>query len=193
MRIPPIVKAILLLIVIIAVWAGGAILINNQINTPAQTSTTTSQTTTATTTATTTSTPTPTPTSNLSPEEQAYITTITDHSSRVTAAVISLSELLADPQIDNDTWVSQATVQTETLQSLYDEMVQVPTPYSTFNIHYNYTYALSVYKSAAQAIDQGIADQEISSIQQSVSLMNSGTNLLNNSINMLNVFIAGSS
>ncbi|MCJ7763762.1 MAG: hypothetical protein MUO90_01185 [Dehalococcoidales bacterium] len=191
MRIPPIAKAILLLIVIIAVWVGGAILINNQINTPAQTSTTTSQTTTATTTP--TPTPTPTTTSNLSPEEQAYITTITDHSSRVTAAVISLSELLGDPQIDNDTWVSQATVQAETLRSLYDEMVQVPTPYSTFNIHYNYTYALSVYKSAAEAIDQGIADQEISSIQQFVSLMNSGTNLLNNSINMLNEFIVGRS
>ena len=69
-------------------------------------------------------------------------------------------------------------------------MVQVSTPYSLVNIHVNYTYALSTYKSAAQAIEQGIADQDISSIQQSVSLMNSGSNLLNEAIVMLNEFIA---
>ncbi len=180
-------KAILLLIVIIAIWVGGALFINYQMNPPAQTTTTTpSQTTTTTTTTTTSTTPTP----NLSPEEQAYITTITDHSSRAIAAVILLSELLADLQIDNDAWVSQATAQTETLQSLYDEMEQVSIPYSMFIIHYNYVYALGAYKSAAEAIEQGIADQDISSIQQSVSLMNSGTNLLSEAIAMLNEFIA---
>lgn len=69
-------------------------------------------------------------------------------------------------------------------------MVQVSTPYSTFNIHYNYIYALSAYKSAVEAIDQGIADQDTNSIQQAASFMNSGTNLFNNSISMLNEFIA---
>jgi len=193
LRISPKTKAILILIVIIAVWVGGGIFIYYQINPPAQTTTTTPSQTTTTTPSqatTTTTTTTPTPTSNLSPEEQDYITIITDHSSRLTTAVASLSELLTDPQIDNTTWVSQATAQTETLQSLYDKMVQVATPFSMFEIHYNYTHALSVYKSAAQSIDQAIASQNVGSIQQAVSLMNSGTNLFNNSIAMLNEFIA---
>jgi len=69
-------------------------------------------------------------------------------------------------------------------------MVQVSTPLSTFEIHYKYTYALSLYESAAEAIDQGIADQDINLIQQAISFMNSGTNLLNNSLVMLNEFIA---
>ena len=62
-----------------------------------------------------------------------------------------------------------------------------------FEIHYNYTHALSVYKSAAQSIDQAIASQDVDYIQQSVSLMNLGTNLFNNSIAMLNEFIAENS
>jgi hypothetical protein len=185
LRIPLIVKAALILIVILAIWIGVGIFIYNQTNSPAQTTTTTPQTTTTTTTT--------TPASNLSPEEQAYIAKITDHSSRVIAAVTSLSELLSDPQIDDAAWVSQVTAQTETLQSLYDEIVQVSTPLSTYEIHYHYTFALGLYKSAAENIDQGIADQNIYSIQQAVSLINSGTSSINNAIDMLNNFIAENS
>jgi hypothetical protein len=182
----PIKKGVIFFLLVMAIWACVFVLIYYNINPPsgtAPTTTTPSQTTTTTTT-------TPTPTSNLSQSEQAYITTITDHSSRVVAAIASLSELLADPQIEDAAWVSQATAQTETLRTLYDEMEQVSTPLSMFDIHYNYLYALSAYKSAAEAIDQGIADQDINSIQQAVSFMNSGTTLFNDSIAMLNQFIA---
>jgi hypothetical protein len=182
----PVKKGVIFFFLIMAIWAGVFVLIYYNTNPSSGTALTTTPTQTTTTTTTTT----PTPTSNLSQSEQAYITTITDHSSRVIAAITSLSELLTDTQIENAVWVSQATAQTETLRTLYDEMEQVSTPYSMFDIHYNYLYALSAYKSAAEAIEQGIADQNINSIQQAVSFMNSGTSLLNDSITMLNEFIA---
>jgi hypothetical protein len=184
------VKAILILIVILAIWIGVGIFIYNQINPPSHTPPTTSQTTTTTTNNTTTTTTTTTPTSNLSQSEQDYIAKIADHSSRVIVAVTSLSELLADPQINNATWISQATAQSEAIKSLYEEISQVSTPYSLFEIHYNYNYAIGVYKSAAQTIDQVIAEQDTGLLQLAVSYINSGTNLLTTSINMLNNFIA---
>jgi hypothetical protein len=183
----PVKKGVIFFFLIMVIWAGVFVLIYYNTNLLSGTAPTTTPTQTTTT---TTPTTTLTPTSNLSQSEQAYINTITDHSARVTTAITSLSGLLTNPQIDNTTWVSQATAQTVALRTLYDEMEQVSTPYSMFAIHYNYLYALSAYKSAAEAIDLGIADQNINSIQQAVSFMNSGTSLLNDSITMLNEFIA---
>jgi hypothetical protein len=183
----PVKKGVIFFFLIMAIWAGIFVLIYYNTNLLSGTTPTTIPTQTTTTTSPTT---TPTPTSNLSQSEQSYINKITDHSSQVTTAVTSLSELLTNPQIENATWVSQATAQAEALKTLYDEMEQVSTPYSMFEIHYNYLYALSAYKSAAEAIDLGIADQNINSIQQAVSFMNSGTGLLNDSITILNEFIA---
>lgn len=185
MRISPTTKAILLLAAIIVVWVGIGILIYCQTNPSAQTPATTQPTTTTATTSSTTA-----PASNLTQEEQNYIAELTKNSSLVVSAITSISQLITNPQVDNANWVSQATAQTKALTSLYNEMSQFAAPFSMFDIHYTYTYALSIYKSAADTIDQMIAGQDTTYIDLAVSYINSGTSLFTNSITMLNTFIA---
>lgn len=134
-----------------------------------------------------------TTTSNFTPGEQAYIEKFIDHSSRVITSVTLLSELLADPQIDDTLWVSQVTTQTTIIKALYDEISQVTTPSTMVNIHSNYSYGVGIYKTAAETLEQGISSQNSAQIQYAVSFLNSGGTIISNSINMLNAFVASRS
>ena len=182
-------RIIIALVVIVVVWAGIGILIyyQTQPGVPATIYTTNTST------ITTSTVTTPTTTTTASPfteSEQEYIDFIIDHSSQLIDSVTTLSTLLTNMQLEDASWVSQVGTQTAALIALDAELEGVSTPYSMVNIHYNYVYANSAYKSAAQSIDYGITTQGTDSIQQGVSMMNSGADLFNNSINMLNEFIA---
>lgn len=193
MGISPKTKAIIILVVILAVWIGGGVFLYFQIYQPSQSANTTTpytQTTPTTTTTAPTSATTTTPASNLTQEEQAYIATISDHYDRTITAMTTISNLLAGIQLDSASWVSQATTQTEALKALYDEISQVSTPYSLLAVHYKYSYAISIYKSAAVTIEQAINEQNADQFEVAISYINSGTTILSEAINALNEFIA---
>ena len=183
-------RIIIILVVIIVAWIGIGILIYYQTQPGAPITVYSTSTSTITTSTVTTTSPTVTATSPFSESEQEYIALITDHSTRLIDAIATISTLLGDIQVDNASWRAQATTQADILIAMHVEMEGVSTPYSMVNIHYNYIYATSAYKSAAQVIKYGIQEQSVESIQQGISLINSGTSLFNNSINMLNTFFA---
>jgi hypothetical protein len=180
-------RVILVLVTIVVVWVGIGLVIyyQTQPGTPATVYTT--STSTITTYTTTTNQP---GTSPFNEDEQEYIAIITYHSTRLINAVTTLSTLLGNIQLDDANWVTQATAQADILIALDAEIESVATPYSMVNIHYNYVYATSAYKSAAEAIKTGILDQNGDLLQQGVALMNSGAGLFDTAINLLNEFIA---
>ena len=129
--------------------------------------------------------PTPQPTSS----EQAYATTIVDHSTKCGKAFNKLSELMANPQIGDDEWTLAVAVQLAMIRALYEEAMEIEPPSSMANIHYKYVQAMKHYETATHLIAQGFDELDPDLLEQAVAEIETGAQLINEATKLTREFV----
>lgn len=125
----------------------------------------------------------------ITPSEQAYATTITDHVSRVSNAMLTLSDLMANPQFGNDEWTINVAIELVTIRLLYYEALEIDPPSSMAHIHYKYVQAMEHYETSTYLIAQGIDELDANLINLATAEIMTGNQLLNEATTLTEEFI----
>lgn len=128
-----------------------------------------------------TSTPVPTSTPEkpaLTTAEQAYATTVADQTVTVGGTLAELGELFRNPQIGNDQWTLQVSVQLVTIRMAYDEAMELDPPSSMAEIHLKYTQAMSHLNDATYLITRGVDELDPSLIDEASQKIHTGGQLI---------------
>jgi len=123
--------------------------------------------------------------------EEAYATTIGDHASKVSEAMYTLSDLMANAEFGNDEWTLDVAVQLATIRVLYDEAMDIAPPNSMANIHYKYVQAMKHYETSTHLIAQGVDDLDVNLINQATTEILTGAQLMNEATKLTDEFLKG--
>ena len=129
----------------------------------------------------------PTP---LTASEQTYAIAIGEHSGKVSTAFSELGALMSEPQIGNDEWTIDVAVQLVTIQTLYDEAMEMEPPSSMADIHYKYVQAMQHYDTAVDLVIEGIDALDADLINQATAEIETGNQFLNEATRLVEEFIA---
>jgi len=126
----------------------------------------------------------------LTASEQTYTTAMVEHSGKLATALSELSDLISDPQIGNDEWTVDLTVQLVTIQTLYDEAMEMEPPNSMADIHYDYMQAMQHLDTAAGLLREGLDTLDVSLIDQAIAEIEIGHQFTVEAIGSLEEFTA---
>lgn len=124
----------------------------------------------------------------LTPNENAYATTIADHSMRVGQALIELGDLMQNPQIGDDKWTLMVAAQIVTIRALYDEAMGINPPSSMTHIHYKYVQAMKHFESSTHLLTQGVDELNAELLDQATTELLTGSQLINEATKLMEEF-----
>lgn len=125
----------------------------------------------------------------VTPSEQAYATTIADHSRKVGRAFEALSELMANPLMGDNEWTLAVAAHLATIRVLYEEAMEIEPPASMANIHYKYVQGMKHYETATHLVAQGFDELDVNLINQATAEISTGAQLVNEATELTEEFI----
>ena len=88
------------------------------------------------------------------PEENAYITTITNQKNTLDDALIDLGELYQNAKYDSMIWKDKAATQLALIRKLFDDANEIEPPASMTQIHSKYIQTMKHFNTMAELLAQ---------------------------------------
>jgi len=126
----------------------------------------------------------------LTANEQNYVATLADHTSRFVEEWNKLTDLLEEPQIENDEWRMDVDTQLAILRPLYDEAFEIEPPSSMAHIHDKYAQAMYHFDMSTDLIDEGIDTLNADLLNEAISDMELGIENMEETTRLMDDFIA---
>jgi hypothetical protein len=117
--------------------------------------------------------------------EYSYLTTIGDHSRRMSDALYSVGELCNNPDIFDESWRIKMGARLGLMQVYIEEAREINPPDSMVTIHNKYLEGLDHYYKSTELVDKGIKSLDVNYIDQAIDEMNLGRENINEATELL--------
>lgn len=128
----------------------------------------------------------------LPPEVEAYRVEVSSLSEAQAAALERITDLLADPQFDDDAWVGEVLAEADNLERVYAQATGMGPPPELTTFHETWLDGLADCAEAAGHLRTGAQETDTASLEQFGALVGTCAEKLDESTGLMNAYLAQS-